>query len=124
MRTVTKPVSTGKPRKVVGEVDIPVYDTIDELIENEDEAIILSLFNQQNAVRLMGNERAKHTMGRIGKGRRFEIAYNLLRDVVSEEEFMEAIGNIETLKSLIASDKVQLAVDEYIAGEQAKVDAS
>ncbi len=119
MQTLTKDVCTGTPRKKVGEVQVPVYENVDELVKNEDAGRILGMFNKQNAVRIMGNERAKHTMTKIGKGKRFEIAYNLLRDILTPEELGEVIGNIEKLKEVIASERVQKAVDDYIASQAA-----
>lgn len=112
MKTETRKVRTGG--NVVGEVEVPVYENIDELIAAEDEATILSQFNKANAVRLQGNERAKHTLARVGKGKRFEIGFNLLPTVLDKAVIEGAIGNIDAMKKLVASDEVQIAVDAYI----------
>ena len=122
MKTETKKVRTGG--NVVGEVDIPVYETVVELTEKEDESRILGMFNKQNAVRIMGNERAKHTLARVGKGKRFDIAYNLLWDILDPEEAQEVLGNVEKLKEVINSDKVQNAVDEWIEEQKKDEPAS
>ena len=122
MHEDTKKVRTGG--KVVGEVGIPVYDTVDELIGAEEESRIIAMFNNGNAVRIMGNERAKHTMAKVGKQRRFEIGYNLLREVFESEELGDIIGNIEKLKGAIASEKMQTAIDAYIADQKAEVEST
>lgn len=115
MKTDVRQVRTGKPSKVVGEVEVPVYETTDELLENEDVSRVLSMFNKQNAVRIMGNERAKHTLARVGKGKRFEIGYNLLWQTLTPEEANECVGNIEKLKEVMASDVMQKAIDDFLA---------
>ena len=79
------------------------------------------MFNNGNGVRIMGNERAKHTMVKVGKQRRFEIGYNLLRDVFEADELGDIIGNIEKLKDAIASPKMQTAIDEYIESQKAEI---
>ena len=117
MKEEVKKVRTGG--SVVGEATVPVYETVDELVETEDPARILSMFNKQNAVRIMGNERAKHTLARIGKGKRFEIGYNLLWTVLDPEEANECIGNMEKLKETMASEKMQTAIDEFLEEQAA-----
>lgn len=113
MKDDVRKVRTGGA--VVGEVTVPVYENVEELVEKEDAARILSMFNKQNCVRIMGNERAKHTLARVGKGKRFEIGYNLLWQTLTPEEANECIGNIEKLKEVMASGKMQTAIDEFLA---------
>jgi len=112
MKTEVKDVRTGG--KKVGVVEVPIYETVDELTATEDKSRILSMFNKQNAVRIMGNERAKHTLARVGKGKRFEIGFNLLPDIVSKEVIDAAIGDINKMKELVNTQDVQDAVDAYI----------
>ncbi len=100
--------------KIVAEVTVPVYENVEELMAAEDSARILSMFNKQNAVRIAANERVKHTLTRVGKGRRFEIGFNLLWDILTPEEAKEVIGNMDKLKEVIASEKMQAAIDTYI----------
>lgn len=96
---------------VVGEVTVPVYETLSELTENEIEERILSMFNKQNAVRIMGNERAKHAIGRAGKKKRMGIAFNLL----DSEELATVAGDFDALQGLLESKDVQARVDEYLS---------
>lgn len=122
MNTVTKNVRTGG--KVVGTVDCPEYENITELLETESEERVLGMFNKANVIRIQGNERAKHQTKKAGKGARFDIGYNLLWDVYSEDEIKNIISNVENLKEAINSKKMQDAIDEYLASQQADVDAA
>ena len=113
MKTVQKIVKTGRPAKEVGVVDVPIYDTIDELIENETEEKILACFNQQNCIRIMGNERAKHTPGRVGKSVRMNVAFSVL----TIEELTSVAGDPIALKTLLLSAEIQARVDAKLAEE-------
>ena len=97
---------------VVGEVTVPVYESMEELMEKESEERILSMFNKQNCVRIAGNERAKHTEGRTGKKKRAQIAFNLL----TSEELTAVTRDYDALQELLESDEVQARVDEYLSG--------
>lgn len=102
--------------EVVGEVTVPVYETMEELMEKESAERILSMFNKQNCVRIAGNERAKHTEGRAGKKKRAQIAFNLL----TSEELAAATGDYDALQALLESEDVQARVDEYLSGNPAE----
>lgn len=118
MQNLTKEVKTGKPLKTVGTVSVPLYENLDELIGEGGETAerILSVFNKGNAVRIMGNERAKHTLGtKMGKNKRFELAYELLPQVVDEETQRACVGDINKLREVCNSPEVQAAVDQFIA---------
>jgi len=121
VKTDVKDVKTGG--NVVGSVEVPVYENLAELTEKEDESRILSMFNKQNAVRIMENERAKHTLARVGKGKRFEIGFNLLPDVVEKEVIDAAIGNIDAMKELVNSQPVQDAIDAFIEEQKGTTSA-
>ncbi len=118
MNTVTKNVRTGG--KVVGTVDCPEYENITELLEAETEERVLGMFNKANVIRIQGNERAKHQTKKAGKNARWDVGYNLLWDVYSEEEIKEIISNVENLKEAIASKKMQTAIDEYLDNQDAE----
>jgi len=106
MRTVTKAVH--HKGRHVGDVDVPVYETVDELIAAESEQTILNMFNKQNAIRLQANERAKHTEGRMGKQKRRELAFNLL----SADEIAQFSGNMAGLQEYLDSEEMQRRVAE------------
>ena len=118
MQTVTKNVSTGTPRKIVGTVDCPIYENLEELQEAETVEQILNMFNKANVIRLQGNERAKHQTKKAGKNLRFDIGFNLLWEVLGDDAAKQCIGNIEKLREAIASPEIQTAIDEYIASQK------
>jgi len=128
MNTIEADVKTGKPLKVVGRVSIPVYENVDELVDAESSERILTMFNNANKVRLMGNERAKHQVGKMGKNKRFEIGFELLfnSDVEGIDDIdavrANCIGSYDVLQETIQSGAVQKAIDDYINDEAAPVE--
>ena len=124
MKTIEAEVKTGKPLKVVGVVEVPEYENVDELIATESSERILSMFNKQNKIRIMGNERAKHQVGRIGKNKRFEIGFELLfnEDVEGFDDIEvvreNCIKSMEVLRETINGAVMQAAINAYIAQEQ------
>ena len=117
MKELTKDVKTKKDGKAVkvSEVVVPEYETLDELVAAEEEGKIVSLFNQANCIRIMGNERAKFAEGRVSKGARRELAFNLL----TTEELMKVAQDASALNALLDSTEIQARVDERLAGSAA-----
>jgi len=111
MKTEMKKVRTGG--NIVSEIEVPIYENVDEIAENEDAGRILAMFNNANVIRLMGNERAKFQPQRAGKQRRFELGYNVL----TADEAMSVTGDIQALKELIESDEIQERIDAKLAEE-------
>lgn len=109
MKEVTKDVKT--KGKTVGQVTVNHYETVQELVENESEERILGMFNKQNLIRMMGNERAKHGEGRIGKQKRTKIAYGCL----TLEEAASVAQDYDALQELLNSDEIQARVDAKLA---------
>lgn len=93
-------------KEVVGEIDVPVYENLTELMENETEAQIVTLFNKMNKIRLQAAERVKHTEGRIGKGKARASAFNLL----TTEEIVRYAGKFEDLQKFLDSEEMQARV--------------
>lgn len=108
MRTITTDVNH-KGRKV-GSVDIPVYESIEELLDAESPEMILAMFNKANKIRIQGNERAKHTDARVGKQRRRALAYKL----ISTEELANYAGDFMALQAFLDSPEIQARVDQAI----------
>jgi len=110
MRTEVKAVKiTDKASgglKKVSEVEVPVYETIDELLEHESEEHILNMFNKQNIIRLQGNERAKFKTTRAGKAKRRMLAFNTL----TPEEISRFAGDFEGLQAYLDSPEVQARI--------------
>ncbi|MHA2087322.1 MAG: hypothetical protein ACW972_03535 [Promethearchaeota archaeon] len=99
--------------KVVGTVVIPIYESVEELAENETSANILAQFNKGNTVYLQGIERNKHKPATAGKQKRAFIGFNLL----SIEEAQSCQGDPDALKSLIESAEVQARIDAYLEAQ-------
>ena len=105
-------------RKIVGQVDVPVYENLEELTGAEEADYIVSQFNKGNTITLMGIERNKHKPKTLGKQKRIWIALNLL----TEEELMSVRGDEDALQALVMSDKIQARVDAKIAEEGGDAD--
>lgn len=108
MKNVLKKVKYGG--KEVGSVNVPIYETIDELANNEAAESILARFNQGNAIFLMGQERNKHKPATVGKRNRAFIGFNVL----TQEEIASCKGDPTALRNLIESEAVQARIDEYL----------
>lgn len=106
--------------EVVSEVNVPVYATFDELVNSEKQERIVSVFNNGNAVRIMGNERAKFSGTRTGKKKRLQMAFNC----VSVEELMAVQGNADALNALLESEEVQARVDAKLQETGASVETA
>lgn len=103
--------------KVVGEVLCPLYTTVDEILEAENAERIVAVFNNGNHVRIMGNERAKHSGVRTGKKKRTEMAFSCL--TIDEMTSCATDGRPDPakLQTLLDSPEVQARVDAKIAEE-------
>ena len=89
--------------EVVGTVTITVYETVDELIREVDDAKILACFNSGNKVNIMSNERAKHTTKPLSVAKKFMAGLGVL----TVEELQSVAGNEDAMKDLALSDDVQ-----------------
>ena len=96
--------------KVVGEVTVIVYETVDELLANEAPDRILAMFNKQNKIRIQANERSKHSESKGGKSKRKEIAYNLL----TTQEITQYAGKWDALQDFLVSPEMSARVDEEL----------
>lgn len=99
----------------VGEVTVPIYESFEELQNSEEEAHILNMFNKQNMVRIMGNERAKHGGTKAGKKKRMQLAYNLLTTV----QLTEVAQDYDALQALLDSPEIQAQVDAALETQEA-----
>ncbi len=111
MKTETKKVR--HKSQVVCEVDVPIYESVDEIINSEPPERIVSVFNNGNHVRIMGNERAKFSGTRTGKKKRTQMAFNTL----TVEELMACAQDSAALEKLLESEEIQARVDAQLAEE-------
>ncbi len=115
-------IRTGKDdeghAKVVATITVPVYQTIDELIEKEKANVILAKFNSQNITDLCNAERAKHKPTTMGKAAKRQALLN----VCTTEEVVAALqepgdDNAAKLDALVNSDLIQQRLKEKLGGE-------
>jgi len=113
MKEVTKKVKYNGEE--VGTCVIPIYETAEELVENETAENLLAQFNKGNTVYLMGVERNKHKPATAGKQKRAFIGFNVL----TTDEITSCQGDPDALKTLIESAEVQTRIDEYLLAQEA-----
>lgn len=115
MQTKESKVRTGG--EVVDTIQIPIYETMDELQEHEEADRILACFNHGNAIRLQGNARAKFAVKPLTKIGRLELTFDMLQsgeleDVLDSETIESAKGDFMMIKKLAEeNDEVKAAVD-------------
>lgn len=104
--------------KEVGTVTVPIYETVEELAENETSDNILAQFNKGNTVYLQGIERNKHKPATAGKQKRAFIGFNLL----TTEEAIECREDADpdALRKLIESEAVQKRIDDFLEAQQSE----
>ena len=85
--------------KEVGTVTVTIYETVEELIENVEESVILSMFNKANVIAKQAAERNAHAPARLGKGKKMEMAFNLL----TIEDMQSCAGDFAALQELAAT---------------------
>ena len=82
--------------KIVGTVEVTIYETVEELIDNVEESVILANFNKSNVIAAQAAERTKHTPGKMGKSKKLKMAFNLL----TSDEMISCQGDFEALEAL------------------------
>ena len=80
----------------VGTVAVNIYETVEELIENVEEKVILDMFNKANVIAAQAKERQAHAPAKLGKGKKMAMAFNLL----TVEEMTSCAGDFEALQAL------------------------
>ena len=101
--------------KLVGSVNIPLYETLQELSDSESTEHILNMFNKGNTINLQRIERDKHKPASTGKQARTFIGMSLL----TTEEAQACCMDPEKLKELIDSTEVQDRIDTFLAEREA-----
>ena len=81
---------------VVGTVTVPIYETIEELIDDVDHPIILAMFNKANIIDLQAKERNAHAPAKLGKGKKLRLCMNKL----TADEMMSCAGDFDALEAL------------------------
>ena len=108
---------------------------MDELNEAFEPSEILALYNAQNRANITNKIRASHREKSAGKGKRYEIAFNIIMG--GEFIFADGATGMEKLNTcskaadpkaafdkILASTEVQAAVDESLAETNEPADDS
>lgn len=109
-------------KQVVAVIDVPVYETVDEIAEALKAEEIIALINRQIATDMTNAERGKHRESAPGKKKRYETAFNLFPSVTFNDgetglQKLTAIASDpdegsrkSKLDALLASPEVEAAV--------------
>jgi len=113
MKEEIKKVRTkvGGETKVVSEISVPIYESVEELINSESEERIVSVFNKGNHIRIMGNERIKFSEGKKSVKALRNAAFNLL----TTEELMSVAQDAAKLEALLDSAVIQKRVQDQLS---------
>lgn len=96
---------------VVGNVNVPVYENIDELRANVSDAEIVKLFNKMNKIEIQAAERNKHSTEKGGKKLRKETAFAIAASDDTLRQRLQQCVTIEQLDAFLFSDELQALVD-------------
>lgn len=105
MQQVTKSVKT--KGKTVGHVEVPQYESVEELVEHECEAEIIRLFNKMKVIDEQAKLRNQFSEGRTTKKALMKAAYNLL----TVDEISKFEGDFDALQRFLQSDEMKQRVD-------------
>ena len=87
---------------IVATIEVPVYDTLDEIIAAHDEATIVDMFNKQYKIALQAKARNKFTEARTSKKAMRIKAFNLL----TNEELARFAGDFVALEAFLESQEM------------------
>ena len=115
----TKAVAVRTGGKIVEELEIQIFSTLDELLESVSPDQIVAYYNRQKVENERNIARAKHQPNKAGKVRRLELGYQVAFEHF-REELAEAIaagkasGNPNAAKEFVLSEKVQEKVNDLL----------
>jgi len=118
VKSISKEVKLQK--KVVDTIEIPQYESLEEIGKAMDEKLAVSLINRQIVTDATNTARANKRESAPGKAKRYALAFNLLPTVIFDDEeswndkLISAGGDKEKLDALLNTKEVQAAVDANI----------
>jgi hypothetical protein len=115
-----KKVQVRTKGKVVSEIEVPVYATLDEIMEAENATKIVKMFNKANIIELQNEERNKYSGTKAGKLKRRRAAFNLLKAA----EIAQFEGDMDKLIEYLESAEMQNRADEELARTGEVVEAA
>ena len=107
---IEKTVPVSHKGNKVADINVPVYENVDELMAAESVEKILSMFNKANIIRMQANERSKHTEGKMGKMKTRGLAFKLL----TPDEISQFAGDFAALNTFLDSEDMANRVKESL----------
>ncbi len=97
--------------EVVAEIDIPIYENIEELLAAVGGDVIVEKFNKANKIDLQAAARSPFSEKKAGKQKRAALGFDLL----TTDEIMAYVGNHAGLMQFMESPEMQERIDAKIA---------
>lgn len=108
MKTVSSKVR--HKGQIVDTIDIPIYETIEELQADVANDVIVDKFNKMNKIDLQAAARAPYSEKKVGKGRRMAVGFDLL----TTEEIQQFVGNHAGLTKFMESPEMEARINEKL----------
>lgn len=96
--------------QVVDEIEVPIYETMDELRAGVADAVVVDLFNKANVIALQATARSPYSEKKVGKQKRQSVGFDLL----TTEEIMSFAGNHAGLLAFLDTPDMQQRIDEKL----------
>ncbi len=107
----TEPSKVRHKGEVVSEIEIPIYENLDELMAAVAGEVIVEKFNKANKIDLQAAARAPFSEKKTGKARRAAIGFDLL----TTDEIIKFAGNHAGLQEYLDSPEMADKIDAKIA---------
>ena len=107
----TEPSKVRHKGEVVSEIEVLIYENLDELMAAVAGEVIVEKFNKANKIDLQAAARAPFSEKKTGKARRAAIGFDLL----TTEEIIKFAGNHAGLQEYLDSPEMADKIDAKIA---------
>ena len=96
--------------EVVAEIEIPIYENLDELMAAVSGEVIVEKFNKANKIDLQAAARAPFSEKKAGKAKRAAVGFDLL----TTDEIVSFAGNHAGLQMFLQSPEMATRIDAVI----------
>lgn len=96
--------------QVVAEIEIPEYESLEELTGAVAADVIVEKFNKANKIDLQAAARSPFSEKKAGKQRRAAVGFDLL----TTEEIQNFVGNHAGLMEFMESPEMQVRIDDKL----------
>ena len=96
--------------EVVAEIEIPIYENLDELMAAVSGEVIVDKFNKANKIDLQAAARAPFSEKKAGKAKRAAVGFDLL----TTDEIVSFAGNHAGLQTFLQSPEMATRIDAVI----------